>query len=247
MTYNSKYLGVALITGAAKRVGAALARTLHQAGFNVIIHYRHSQALANQLCAELNSKRADSSITLQADLTQLETLENLITHAHNAWGQLDVLINNASDYFATPAGNVSVQDWNILMSSNLAGPFFLSQAAFPYLSSQQGCIINFTDINAFSPLANYSVYCVAKAGLTMMTKSLALDFGPTVRVNAIAPGSVLWPEHQALTEAEKQIQLSKAALKRTVSLKDICSTALFLIENQSITGHTLRVDAGRGL
>lgn len=240
---------VALITGAARRVGAVIVHFLHQRGMNVIVHYNRSKNEARTLCAELNASRPHSAVALQADLNQTEKLPTLITGAVSEWGFLDVLINNASGFYPTPIGKVSETEWNDLLGSNVKAPFFLSQAAKQKLSERQGCIINIADIHALRPLKEHTVYCVAKAGLVMLTKSLAKELGPAVRVNAIAPGAVMWPEKDnVIDDVVKEKIIASTVLKKTGNPLDIAKATWFFIEAADyVTGQTLCVDGGRSL
>jgi len=238
---------VALITGAAQRIGAQIARTLHGAGMKLVLHYRGSQSAAQALAAELNQSRADSATLLQADLSDPATLAPLVEAAAAHWGRLDALVNNASTFYPSPIGAVTLPQWHDLMDVNLKAPFFLAQAAAPLLTKSGGCIVNIADIHADRPLKGYPVYCMAKAGLVMMTRALARELGPAVRVNAVAPGAILWPE-QGLDPAAQATILARTALKRQGSPKDIASTVLFLIRDaEYITGQVLSVDGGRSL
>jgi len=237
---------VVLITGAAHRIGATTARTLHASGMNIVLHYRHSREAAEQLCQEFNALRKNSAVLLQADLQQPAQISNLLERSIAAWGHLDVLINNASSFYPTAIGEVSEENWHELMDANLKAPFFLSQAAAPYLTERQGCIINMVDIHAERPLKGYPVYSMAKAGLVMMTKALACELGPAVRVNAVAPGAILWPEH--LDEAGKEKIISRTFLKRQGEPQNIARAIRFLInEAEYTTGQVLTVDGGRSL
>lgn len=240
---------VVLITGAARRVGAEIAATLHAAGLNVIIHYNHSESEAQKLFQALNAERPNSAHLLKADLSDMTACNELIQNAYHIWGQLDVLINNASRFYKTPLGNATLSEWDDLINSNLKSVFFLSQAAKNVLTKQQGCIINMADIHAEKPMRNYSIYCIAKAGLVMLTKSLAQELGPDIRVNAIAPGFVLPPEGEnQLTEEEQKKILKRIALKRPGSPTDVAKTVLFLVNDSPyITGQILAVDGGRSL
>ncbi len=236
-----------LLTGAAHRLGAATARTLHAAGMNLCLHYRHSAAAAQTLGEELNAIRASSVVLLQADLLDTPQLTRLAQQAYAAWGRLDALINNASTFYPTPMGSVTETHWNDLIGSNLKAPFFLSQAAAPLLADSGGCIINLVDIHADRPLKKHPVYCMAKAGLVMMTKSLARELGPQVRVTGVAPGAILWPEH-GLDEHTKQEILDRTALKRHGDPQDIADTILFLIRDAGyISGQIITVDGGRSV
>ena len=240
---------VLLITGAGKRVGAAVAHYCHQRGMRVAIHYRASAQQAARLCERLNQQRHDSALAVGADLRETTTLESLITTVITKWGQLDVLINNASCFYPTPFANVTADAWEDVMASNLKAPFFLSQLAAPHLKKQKGSIINLVDIQARRPLKNYSVYCIAKAGLVMLTKSLAKELGPCIRVNAIAPGIVLWPDDETEFNADLRKKIiARNVLKRTGTPKDIAKTVTFLIQHADfITGQVITVDGGRSL
>ena len=236
-----------LLTGGAHRIGAAIARTLHRAGMNLALHYRSSIAEAAALRDELNRRRADSVILLQADLRDTASLPALVEQTIARWGRLDALINNASSFYPTPLGRTTEADWDDLLASNLKAPFFLSQAAAPQLRAVEGSIINLVDIYAQRPLENHPVYCAAKAGLAMLTRSLAWELGPAVRVNGIAPGAILWPE-QEMSEATKAQLLSRIPLRRRGEPEDITSTVLFLLQDaRYITGQIIAVDGGRSL
>ena len=237
---------VVLITGAAHRIGATTARMLHAEGMNILLHYRHSHEAAEALQAELNDIRPDSVSLLQADLHDTPGLPDLIENAIKVWGRLDVLINNASSFYATPIGTVTEDQWDDLIGSNLKAPLFLSQAAAPYLRQHQGCIISIVDIHAERPLKQFPVYSMAKAGLVMLTKSLACELGPEVRVNAVAPGAILWPEH--LGKAEKEKIISRTFLKRQGAPDDIARAILYLVRDAGyVSGQVLTIDGGRSL
>ena len=237
---------VVLITGAAHRIGANTARMLHAHGMNIVLHYRNSRKQALALQKELHAIREDSVIIIQADLHVTSGLPALIEEAVQVWGRLDVLINNASSFYPTPVGTVNEEHWDDLMGSNLKAPFFLSQAAAPYLKKHQGCIINIVDIHAERPLKAFPVYSMAKAGLVMMTRSLACELGPDIRVNAVAPGAILWPEN--IDEVAKQRIISRTFLKRKGEPDDIAKTILFLVrEAKYMSGQVLTVDGGRSL
>ena len=240
---------VVLITGAAKRVGASIAELCHQKGMRLAIHYRESAQQASRLCARFNQQRPQSAIAIAADLRDNDKLEPLISQVVNEWGQLDVLINNASSFYPIPLAKVTPHVWEDVIASNLKAPFFLAQLAAPYLKKQQGCIINLVDIQAHRPLKHYSVYCIAKAGLVMLTKSLAKELAPEVRVNAIAPGVVLWPDDETeFNEALREKIVARTALKRAGTPQDIANTAVFLINYANfITGQIITVDGGRSL
>lgn len=240
---------VALITGGARRIGACCTRTLHKLGFCVIIHYRHSKDAAEQLALECNAIRPDSAIVLTADLNKLEQLEALAKQATEYWGYLDALINNASSFYPTPIESASENDWDDLLGSNVKAPFFLAQALAPSLKKQQGAIVNLADIHAERPLKEHTIYCIAKAGNVMLTKSLAKELAPFVRVNGVAPGAILWPENDtALSDTTKQCIIEKTALKKSGSPANIADTVAFLLQKDSyITGQVITVDGGRTL
>ena len=237
----------ALITGAAKRIGAQIARTLHDAGCDIIIHYRSSERAAKDLCKQLNDERPDSANCLQADLADIEKLGNVITQAAKFWGRLDILVNNASTFYPTPVGSMTLENWDDLFNSNLKAPLFLSQAAIPYLKANNGCIINMVDIHALRPMRKHPVYCTAKAGLVMLTQSLARELGPDIRVNGVAPGAILWPDNDIGNDT-KNLILERTALKRPGEPEDIAKAVLFLARDADyITGQIIPVDGGRSL
>lgn len=240
---------VVLITGAARRVGAEIARWLHVRGMNVIIHYQTSKKEAEALVQTLNNNRKNSAAMLMADLNEIAQCEQLIENAQKIWQRLDVLVNNASRFYPSPLGKITNEQWQDLMGSNLQAPFFLAQAAAQYLRPQRGCIINIADIHADKPLKNYSVYCIAKAGLVMLTKTLAKEFAPDIRVNAIAPGAILWPEVENELTAERKNKIVNATLlKRAGMPQDIAKVVNFLINDGTyMTGQILTVDGGRSL
>jgi len=237
---------VVLITGAAHRIGATTAKLLHKNGMNIILHYRGSREQAQAVQKELNDMREKSVILIQADLHITNGLSALIEESIKAWGRLDALINNASSFYPTKIGKANEEQWDDLMGSNLKAPFFLSQAAAPHLKKTKGCIINIIDIHADRPLKNFPIYSMAKAGLAMMTKSLACELGPEIRVNAVAPGAILWPEN--LDEVAKQRIVSRTFLKRQGEPDDISKTILYLIKDANyVTGQIITVDGGRSL
>lgn len=237
---------VILITGAAHRVGAQTTRTLHANGANIVLHYRRSRAGAEQLAQELNTIRADSVKTVCADLDDFSSYATLIEESQAQFGKLNGLINNASEFFPSNLGEVTLEHWDRLMNSNLKAPFFLSQAAIPYLKQTNGNIINIVDIHADKPMKDYTVYCIAKAGLAMLTKSLAKELGPEIRVNGIAPGAVMWPDD--MPEAVRQDIISRTALKQVGSAQDIAKAILFILRDATyVTGQILAVDGGRSL
>ena len=238
---------VALITGAAKRVGAVIARTLHAAGYDLAIHHRQSPAEAAGLQAELERLRPGSTLVLQAELSQFDRLPELVAQTIGRFGRLDALVNNASAFHPTPIGTVTPAMWDDLFAANARAPFFLSQAAAPHLKASRGAIVNMVDIYAERPLKNHTVYVMAKAALAMMTMSLARELGPEVRVNGIAPGAILWPE-QGKSEAEKAAQLEATALKRSGSPEDVAEAVRWLLlDAHYTTGQIIRVDGGRSL
>jgi pteridine reductase len=238
---------VILITGGVHRIGAVMARTLHAEGARLVLHYRASRDAAHALQEELNKIREDSVVLVRADLLDQAALPAVVADALASWGRLDVLINNASSFYSTPLGSVTETEWDDLMGTNLKAPFFLSQAAAPHLKEQGGCIINIADIHAERPLKRFPVYSMAKAGLVMLTRSLACELGPQVRVNAIAPGAILWPEHE-IDEVTQQRIVSRTFLKRQGDPRDIARAALFLIRDAEYSsGQVITVDGGRSL
>lgn len=241
---------VALITGAARRIGADIAKLLHENLFNILLHYNQSFEEAEQLCIALNEKREKSAVMLQADLTDFSKLSQLIDASEKAWGRLDLLVNNASRFYKTALGKITEAEWNDLLNSNLRAPLFLAQAAAPHLARQHGCIVNITDIHAEKPLKDYAIYCMTKAGLVMMTKSLAKELGPFVRVNAISPGAIMWPEGENILSDE----IKEKILNRTVldhaeaGGNEIAKAVLFFVrDGKYVTGQVLAVDGGRSL
>lgn len=237
---------VALITGAARRIGAEISRILHDAGMNVVLHYNTSENDVIKLCNELNKKRENSAALLQADLLSIDA-KTFIESAFHIWKGLYALINNASRYYHTVIGKVSDYSWDDLLNCNLKTPFFLSQAAAPYLAREQGTIVNLTDIQIDMPLKDYSVYYISKGALVTMTKVLAKEYAPLVRVNAVAPGRVLWPEGEnILTDEEKQSIINRTSLARAGTPADIAKAVLFLIRDADyINGQIINVDGGR--
>ena len=240
---------IVLITGGAKRVGASICRLLHASGANLMIHYKSSVNEARALQAELNLKRPHSVAIIQGDLLNLSILPSLIQETISHFGKLDVLINNASSYYPTEIGNIHEEQWYDLMGSNLKAPLFLSQAAAIELRKQQGCIINITDMHVERPKKGYIIYSVAKAGLVTLTKSLAHELSPEVRVNAVAPGPVMWPEdNPQFDELYRQRVISQTLLKRIGEPNDIAKAVKFLIQDAPfITGQVIAVDGGRSL
>ena len=238
---------VVLITGGAKRLGAATARRLHAAGASIVVHYHRSREAAERLVAELDALRTGSARAVSADLLDVDALPGLVQATLAHYGRLDVLVNNASSFYATPIGHITAAQFDDLIGTNLRAPLFLAQAAAPALRETQGLVINMADIHGQRPLKDHPVYSAAKAALLMLTRSLARELGPEVRVNAIAPGPVLWPE-QPLDDALKAEIVGKTALKRSGSPEDIARTALFLAASAPfVTGQVLAVDGGRSL
>jgi pteridine reductase len=236
-----------LVTGAARRVGAAIARKLHGAGANVLLHYRTSTGEAESLARELNDARPKSARTLKADLLDVNQLAPLVDAAVAAFGRLDILVNNASTFYPTPMGTISAHDWDDLMGTNVKAPLFLSQAAAVALRKSAGLIINLVDIHGSRPLKQFAVYSTAKAALAMLTRSLARELAPGVRVNGIAPGPIIWPEDAPDAELKAKI-ISRTLLQRQGSPDDVARTALFLAADAPyITGQILAVDGGRSV
>ncbi len=238
---------VVLITGGARRVGAEIARMLHAAGARILIHYRTSAAAAVELAGEFNAARPRSAAIHAAELRSADAPQELVAAALDQFGRLDILINNASGFYPTPVGRITIAQWDDLMASNLRAPLFLSQAAAPSLRLQRGLIINMVDIHGLRPLKGHPVYSAAKAGLAMLTRSLARELGPDIRVNGIAPGPVLWPENDLDEQLKREI-IAKTALKRHGSPQDIARAALFLAKDAPyITGQIIAVDGGRSI
>lgn len=238
---------VALITGAGRRVGAVIARTLHAAGYDLALHYRHSAEAARALADELDAQRRGSTLLLQAELADLAALPGLLEQLLAHYGRLDALVNNASAFYPTPVGSATPAQWNELFASNVQAPFFLSQAAVPALRAARGGIVNLVDIYAERPLAEHPLYCMAKAAMAAMTRSLALDLAPAVRVNGVAPGAVLWPS-EGKSPAEQQAMLARTPLQRAGVPQDVAGAVLWLLRDAPyVTGQIIRVDGGRTL
>ena len=238
---------VALITGAAKRVGAVIARQLHASGYDVVLHHRDSAGEASALQTELERQRPGSTLVLQAELSQFDRLPELVAQSVGRFGRLDALVNNASAFYPTPIGTVTPLMWDDLFAANARAPFFLAQAALPYLKAARGAIVNLVDIYAERPLKNHAVYVMAKAALSMMTLSLARELGPEVRVNGVAPGAVLWPEH-GKSDLEKTALLENTPLQRVGRPEDVAEAVRWLlIDAHYTTGQIIRVDGGRAL
>ncbi len=241
MSLNEK---VALVTGAANRLGAEIASTLHENGANLIIHYRRSDTAARALADRLNANRADSVHCLAADFDDLDATVKMAEAAAGIHGRLDILVNNASSFYPTPMGGISIEDWDNLFNSNVRAPLFIAQACASALRKSRGCIINMVDIYASLPLEDHSVYCAAKAANQMLVKSLARDLAPEVRVNGIAPGAILWPAENFDANAQSEL-LQKIPLQRQGSVTAITDAVLFLATNDYVNGDIIRVDGGR--
>ena len=235
-----------LITGAAKNIGATIAKELHSSGMKIIIHYNRSQKEATKLVDELNDLRENSAIKIQADLKKKECYSMLINAALDFTGKIDVLINNASAFYPTPLNDINEKKWNELININLKAPLFISKLAAESLKENNGCIINITDIHASNPLINHAIYCISKAGLIILTKSLAKELAPNIRVNAISPGAITWPD--VMDSKTKENIINQTVLKKMGNAEDIAKTVIFLIEDASyITGQILNVDGGKTL
>ena len=238
---------VALITGSARRLGAAIAEGLHAAGYDVALHCGHSRAEADALASRLESVRANSAFVMQADLTQFDRLPELIAHAVGRFGRLDALVNNASAFFPTPIGEATPDQWDALFGANARAPFFLAQAAAPHLRASRGAIVNLADIYGDRPLREHTLYGMSKAALLYMTRALALELAPEVRVNAIAPGAILWPE-SGKSDASKQVLLDRTPLGRIGTPAEIVEAVRWLLRDATYTtGQVLRLDGGRML
>ena len=237
----------ALVTGAARRIGAVIAETLHQAGAGVIIHYFNSADSADALADRLNKERAGSAVTVQCDLRETSELDRMLAEVVARSGRLDVLINNASSFYPTPPGSISAEQWHDLIGTNLKAPLFLSQAALPHLRKTKGTIVNIVDVHWQRPLRNHAVYGAAKAGLAMLTRSLAKDLGPDIRVNGVSPGAILWPE-AGLTERIRESIIQQIPLKRAGEPRDVAAAVLFLVRDAPyVNGQILAVDGGRSV
>lgn len=239
----------AIVTGAARRIGRDVAHALHRRGVNVLIHCRDSIDGARELAAQLEAERAGSALVVAADLAEKDSPERLVAAALDAFGRLDVLVNNASSFQPSPLDQATVEDWEELMASNLKGPFFLSCAAAPHLARDHGAIVNLADIHGLVPLKNHAVYSQAKAGLIMQTRALAKDLAPEIRVNAVAPGTVLWPEgEEAPSKATREAILARVPLGRQGTPGDIAGAVVYLaLDAPYVTGQVLVVDGGRTL
>lgn len=236
---------IALVTGAARRLGAAIARRLHAAGYDLALHYRHSAADMDALVAGFEAARPGSAFSLQADLAEYDRLPELVAHTLGRYGRLDALVNNASAFSPTPLGTITPADWDAQFLINARAPLILAQAAAPHLKAARGAIVNLVDIYAERPLRDHVVYCMSKAALVAATRALALELAPEVRVNAIAPGAILWPE-EGKAEAAKSALLARTPLARTGSEDDIADAVLWLLQGAGYTtGHVLPVEGGR--
>lgn len=245
MTGTSATRPVVLITGAARRVGATIARTLHAAGYDVALHCRHSRAELDALIAELEAVREHSTLALQADLAEVAHLPELVAATLARFGHLDGLVNNASAFQATPIGTVTPAQWDDLFAANARAPLFLAQAAAGHLAARRGAIVNLVDIYAERPLPQHSVYCMAKAALAMATLALAQDLGPEVRVNGVAPGAVMWPE-SGKGYADRAKLIAQTPLARAGTPEDVAGAVLWLLRDAPfVTGQIIRIDGGR--
>lgn len=239
---------VALVTGGAKRVGAAIARRLHSEGANLMLHYRGSEREAKALREELNAARANSVALVQADLLDVQGLAEIVRNTVNRFERLDALINNASAFFPTPVGEMTPANWESLIGANLRAPLFLSQAAASHLKKAGGAIVNITDIHAERPLKGYVIYSIAKTGLVGLTRSLARELAPEVRVNGVAPGAIVWPEDGSWDDLTRQRIVSHTLLRRTGDPDDIARAVYYLIaEAPYVTGQIIAVDGGRSI
>ena len=236
-----------LITGAGKRIGACTARTLHAAGANIAVHYRGSKGPALQVANELNDARADSAITVGADLLDTAGLPNLVGEIIEQTGRLDILVNNASSFYPTPVGEITEDQWDDVIGTNLKAPLFLSQACVPHLRAAGGSIVNMVDIHATRPLRHHTVYGPAKAGLAMLTRTLARDLAPDIRVNGVSPGAILWPE-DGMSDRVKDTIIKQVPLKRPGEPADIADCILYLVRDAAyVTGQIIAVDGGRSI
>lgn len=244
MSFRAKTI---LITGGAKRIGRQMALTLHQAGHNIVVHYRSSAGPASDLVTQLNQARPDSAVALQGELLDTNSIPNLVANAVEAFGGLDVLINNASTFYPTPIELIEDEFWNDLMGSNLKAPAFMVKACAKHLRERQGCIINILDIHSRRPMAQHPVYCSAKAGLEMLTLSLARDLAPSIRVNGVSPGAILWPENDAGMASQDEV-LEKIPMQRMGQPEDVAKLVQFLVDDADyITGQIIAVDGGRSV
>jgi len=237
----------ALVTGSARRVGAAIARRLHAAGANVVLHYRGAEAEAAKLEAELNAARAKSATRVKAELLAPIAPRALVSAALERFGGLDLLVNNASSFFPVAIGAIEASHWEELMGSNLRAPLFIAQEAAPHLAKHQGAIVNIVDIHAERPLKGYPLYSIAKAGIAALTRSLAIELAPAVRVNGVAPGAIAWPEDGQFPDDERKRIVASTPLGRVGTPEDIAQAVHFLACAPFVTGQILAVDGGRSL
>ena len=238
---------VALVTGSARRIGAVIARTLHASGYDLALHCRHSRAELDELATELEAIRPGSTLVLQADLAEFDRLPELVARTVGRFGRLDALVNNASGFQPTPIGSATPAQWDASFASNARAPFFLAQAAAPHLHATGGAIVNLVDIYAERPLREHTIYCMAKAALLMMTKSLALELGPQVRVNAVSPGAILWPQDSG-NNAAQDAMLARTPLGRTGTPEEVAEAVRWLLQDATYsTGQVLHLDGGRML
>ncbi|TXH75157.1 MAG: pteridine reductase [Lysobacteraceae bacterium] len=240
---------VALVTGAARRIGATIARKLHAEGYDLALHYHRSEQEMQTLLAEFDAVRPGSAYALRADLTEFDRLPELVAHSVGRYGRLDALVNNASGYYATPFGEVTPTQWDDLFATNARAPFFLAQAAAPHLAAageHGGAIVNIVDIYAERPLPRHPVYCMAKAALAMMTRSLAAELGPRIRVNGIAPGNILWSDNPVKAETIEIVQ-ARTALRRQGAPEDIAQAVAYCLASPYLTGQIIAIDGGRSL
>ena len=246
MSNDGKSRPVALITGAARRIGATLARCLHAAGYDLALHYRSSRDELDALIAELESARPESTLSPHADLTDVAKLAGLVAATLDRYGRLDALVNNASAFYPTPLATVTPSQWDELFAANARAPLFLAQAAAPHLAGRNGAIVNLVDIYAERPLPRHSVYCMAKAALAAATLALAQELAPLVRVNGVAPGAVLWPDDK--DEAARKELVARTPLQRAGTPEDVAGAVLWLLRDaRFVTGQIIRVDGGRSL
>ena len=247
MTSTQAESKVFLVTGAARRIGAEIVKTLHRRGHRVIVHCRSSRVDAQNLCASLNASRSDSARCVFADLSISAEVSSLAEAALGVWGRIDGLVNNASVFYPTPVGEVAEASFDHLIQVNLAAPFFLSQALYPRLRRVQGSVVNIADVYGERPLKGYPVYSLSKTAVIGMTKALALEMAPAVRVNAVSPGAILWHEHPT-SESEQQRVLERIPLEGLGAPQDIASAVAFLLlDAPYVTGQVFSVDGGRAL